>query len=235
MLRNRRSAILTNSGVNPASADINIVIESYTKLMVVNDAYLTPRIIMSNPNIEITAPTTQTLTDPIIANRFILVSRNNAPNSDMEYSIYYDTKYSDMFVIPSLEVYNNIDYIGSLAIEVGAYGLTFSGDDKTTVPALALGVLPVNSVMANIASYVNKQSKGMYYEHMITPTYNFSSTCMYPSLYIDFGLPSALFQALGDIVDINVVGYNSLFSTDIKYLGKQKLANIGRIVAELPL
>lgn len=243
MLRNKRRAVLSNytAAVPPVLAGqsiINIEITSYKPILMVNPGYITPRTLLTTPNLELATPTTQTLTDVAgvnnIPNRFTLISRNNAPHNDIEISVYYDSKYNDLIAIPSFSLYDGIPYIDNTSIDIVGYGITFSGDDKTTVPVPAAGTA-VNFLLANIGNYVNMQSKGVYYEKMVTPIYNYSSTSMYPLVYIDLGAPASIFPGFTGIVDINILMYDNMLSTNIKSLGKRNLTNTGNLIVELPL
>ena len=229
----QREAVLTLlSGV---STIVKIKVTAYTPLTFIDQAYLTPRIITTNPNIELTTPTTVVLSDyGNIANRFTLISRSSIPTNDMEYMLYYDAKYSDIIAIPSLSLFENSPYIAAAPIELVATGINFSGKEGDTVPTLNTA-LPVNVLMVGLANSVERFNKGGRFRKTITTGNTLSTSSLYPKTFIDFGLPSAMFTNINFTADINIYYCDSLYHGGSMAFGKQNIVDGGTLIVDLPV
>jgi len=166
--------------------------------------------------------------------RFTLLSSNVAPHSELGYMVYYDKKYNDIIVIPSLELYKSMSYLNNQILTILGYGVNFSGVAGDKLPALN-PLYDVKSTLAGLTNYVKNQARGVYYERMVTPTLNYSSASISPVLLINFGTPLTMFPVLNFVTDINVFGYDSLFTNNPQHLGNQKLQDIGTLVVGIPL
>ncbi|MDQ6990809.1 MAG: hypothetical protein Q9M11_03655, partial [Mariprofundaceae bacterium] len=231
---NKRTAVMTLP--TGQAATLAIEVTCYKKLMFMDTNYLTPRIIVESSNLELAVGTASkvVVTDPAMVGRYLLLSTNMAPHNNLEYAVYYDNKYGDILVIPTLETYASMPYINSSNLTIAAYAGNFSGTSGDRLPTPNTGY-NVKSTLAEVAKYTNNQSKGVYYQKLVTPTLNYSSTSIYGTLLVNFGTPALMFPTLGFVTDINVFGYDSLFESNPQHLGKQPIVNTGTLVLELPL
>jgi len=229
----QREAVLTL--LNGVSTPIKIKVTSYEPLTFIDQAYLTSRVIATNPNIELTTPTTVVLSDyGNVVNRFTLISRSSIPANDMEYMLYYDNKYSDIIAIPSFSLLENSPYIAAAAIEVAATGINFSGKEGGTIPTLN-AALPVNTLMVGLANSVDRFNKGGSFRKTITPGNMITTSSLYPKTFIDFGLPSVMFTAINFTADINVYYCDSMYHGGVMSLGKQNIIDGGTLIVNLPV
>jgi hypothetical protein len=220
------------------TATVEITVESYIKLSFAEPAYITARTIQSNPNIELTTPTIVVLNENAnaaapVANRFSLVSRNESVATRLQYSVYYDVKYSDLIIIPSLETLLNMTYIQDTVLKISAYGLNFSGLPGGKVPTPNTGYA-VSSDLLLLSRQVGKIDHGGYMERMVNGQVNMRTGGLNPSVFINFGLPSAMFTPIGFVADINMLTYSSLFDRSLVNLGNQVVVDGAHIIAELP-
>jgi len=166
--------------------------------------------------------------------RFTLLASNVTPHSELGYMVYYDKKYNDIIVIPSLELYRSMSYINNQILTISGYGVNFSGNAGDKLPTLN-PLYDIKSTLANLTTSVKNQVRGVYFESMVTPTLNYSSASISPVLLINFGTPLTMFPVLNFVTDINVFGYDSLFTNSPQHLGNQKLQNTGTLVVSIPL
>jgi len=207
---------------------------TFNKLMVVDPAILTKGAVLSAPNLEIATPSAVVLSDPNFATRFVTIARHVAPHNLLEYTIVYDNKYNDMFIIPSLEPYQGMPYIASTPIRLDGYGVNFTGDPGSKIPAVNPAYI-VNGELVNVPKYTGVTGRGRYYEKLITTNNNLGSPSVAPSYFINFGLPSAMFTTIGFPAQINILGYSSLFEWGPVDMGIQTMSDVGNIIVELPL
>jgi len=220
---------------NGATTPLIVTLTKHTPIELVSGAYLTSRVLMTRPDINIATPITMTVTDAALPGRFVLVSRNNIPTNDLETMLFYDTKYGDMFYIPTLALYETSTYIAASVIDVDGIGINFSGNAGDRMPAPVLGAV-VNYDAIILAAQVGKTQKGGYMERMVTGTTNLNATSAYPSNYIRLGIPSAFFGVLPVTpVDVNVMGYRSIFELSTITLGKQVLSDVDEMLVKIPL
>jgi len=220
--------------VNGTMATVNIMLKTHKMIMSIDTDHLVAKTVIETPNSELVTPSTITIADPTLAGRFTLLSSNEAPHSGLGYMLYYDNKYNDIIVIPSLEIYKSMSYLNNQMLTISGYGVNFSGISGDKLPALN-PLYDIKSTLANLTNYVKNQVRGVYFERMITPTRNYSSASVSPILLINFGTPAMMFPVLDFVTDINVFGYDSLFTNSPQQLGNQKLQNIGTLVVSIPL
>jgi len=150
----KRNAILTLA--NTATTKVIITVDSYHPLAFMDTAYLTARTIITNPNIELTTPLTATLADDgVLVNRFLLLSRSLLPSNNMEYSLYYDSKYQDIIAVPSFGLLENSPFIAGSVIDIAGVGINFTGISGDTMPVPNAGYA-INTALVGMADSVNR-------------------------------------------------------------------------------
>jgi len=218
----------------PLVIPMEIRVEEWTKFMVIDTAHLTNSTLVANPNTELTAPASVVLSDPALAGRYLLVATTKFAHSDMEVMVYYDNKYKDIFVLPTLDIYRTMSYLSAKTMRVHAYGVNFTGKEGDTVPSINF-YQDIRAAAWKLPRPAGSVTKGGYSEHVITQNLRYSSSSTIPTFGLDFGTVGTLFPTLGFVADIHVFGYNSLFEWSAMSAGKQKVTNVGSIIVELPL
>jgi len=234
---NKRNAVLQFQPIAPAvvgiSTPIEINIEAFAKLYTINGSYLTPRLINETSNELLVTPATLSLIDVDVPNRFVLLSTNTYTHNNMSIMTFYDTKYNDMFVIPSLELYNTIPYIDAVMLRIGANGINFSGIAGDKMPVAPNTGYDIKASIAALYTRVGKKDNGGYLETILDPTYRLAEPGLHPSALLNFGLPSAMFTTLGFSAQMNVFGYSSILERDVIKAGIQPLEDVGYLVADI--
>ena len=238
MYKDSRTANVVLPGA--ITAQIEIPVSASHKLMFMDAAYLTNRVIVESGNKEMVgsavySPATVTLSDPKLAGRYVLIARNDMPHTNMEYCIYYDSKYKDILVMPSLEIYANMPYLKAVKMNISAISVSFGGDVGDDDVPLPNAGYAVKSTLASIANMNNEKRNGLAYENMLTPTLNFSTPSMYPTAMINFGLPSQMFPKIGFSAKMTVFGYSELTQYEAIDAGIQPIQDSGYLVVPLPL
>jgi len=235
MLLKQRSAVLTLPAVGaalPVTATIDIRVEEWTKFIFADTTHLTNTSVVSNPNTELVTPATITITDPAVLGRYVLLSTTMFSHSRMPVMVYYDNKYNDVFILPSLEIYSAMSYLSAKNFSVSAYGVNFSGVAGDKVPVVNTGV-DIRADIWQLARPATSNKAG-YVEIMLTANTNFNNASTNATVGLNFGPVGALFATTGFIADINILGYNSLFEWQVVSMGKQKVTPLGSLMVELP-
>lgn len=235
---NRRKGVITLPTTPAVKISIDVLIDTWARLMTADVDLITNNSILSNSNTELVAGTKATITlddvDPAVLGRFTLASANKFPHTDLDVMVFYDHKYSDYFVVPSLEIYKAMTYLAAVPIQVRAYGVNFSGKPGGTVP-VPVFTQDITAEIVKLPRDVNTVKRDGYYETMLTPTLNHQANSSTPTALLNFGTPATLFTTLNFSVDMCVMGYDSLFQWTPISVGNQVLVNAGTLVVPLPV